>query len=205
MISEHRPDVGPERSGPSGLGEAGAAPRLDAQGMPVERAARDGDAPARERGPSLLLPALVSAAGVLLAGFEVFSLVTMDLPEGEPLPLHRAVLAGALAMGGFSVTRLLQLLVFASRRRRRRQAGQELAEVAWQLTDAHTVHGVWALAVSGSIALMGLLGLWSLLDGIPSGLEPGWPLLLIGAGLALLVRCVWMRTSASWEGAPEAF
>src|SRR5699024_9734276 len=108
MISEHRPDVGPERSGPSGLGEAGAAPRLDAQGMPVERAARDGDAPTRERGPSLLLPALVSAAGVLLAGFEVFSLVTMDLPEGEPLPLHRAVLAGALAMGGFSVTRLLQ-------------------------------------------------------------------------------------------------
>ena len=205
MTSERRPDADPERSGPSGLGEAGAAPRLDAQGMPVERAARDGDAPTRERGPSLLLPALVSAAGVLLAGFEVFSLVTMDLPEGEPLPLHRAVLAGAVAMGGFSVTRLLQLLVFASRRRRRRQAGQELAEVAWQLTDAHTVHGVWALAVSGSIALMGLLGLWSLLDGIPSGLEPGWPLLLIGAGLALLVRCVWMRTSASWEGAPEAY
>lgn len=205
MISEHRPDMGPERSGPSGLGETGAAPRLDAQGMPVERAARDGDAPARERGPSLLLPALVSAAGVLLAGFEVFSLVTMDLPEGEPLPLHRAVLAGALAMGGFSVTRLLQLLVFASRRRRRRQAGQELAEVAWQLTDAHTVHGVWALAVSGSIALMGLLGLWSLLDGIPSGLEPGWPLLLIGAGLALLSRLAWLRTSASWEGAPEAY
>src|SRR5690606_32296063 len=155
--------------------------------------------------PSLLLPALVSAAGVLLAGLEVFSLVTMDLPEGEPLPLHRAVLAGALAMGGFSVTRLLQLLVFASRRRRRRQAGQELAEVAWQLTDAHTVHGVWALAVSGSIALMGLLGLWSLLDGIPSGLEPGWPLLLIGAGLALLSRLAWLRTSASWEGAPEAY
>lgn len=205
MTSERRPDADPERSGPSGLGEAGAAPRLDAQGMPVERAARDGDAPTRERGPSLLLPALVSAAGVLLAGFEVFSLVTMDLPEGEPLPLHRAVLAGALAMGGFSVTRLLQLLVFASRRRRRRQAGQELAEVAWQLTDAHTVHGVWALAVSGSIALMGLLGLWSLLDGIPSGLEPGWPLLLIGAGLALLSRLAWLRTSASWEGAPEAF
>ena len=205
MTSERRPDADPERSGPSGLGEAGAAPRLDAQGMPVERAARDGDAPTRERGPSLLLPALVSAAGVLLAGFEVFSLVTMDLPEGEPLPLHRAVLAGALAMGGFSVTRLLQLLVFASRRRRRRQAGQELAEVAWQLTDAHTVHGVWALAVSGSIALMGLLGLWSLLDGIPSGLEPGWPLLLIGAGLALLSRLAWLRTSASWEGAPEAY
>lgn len=205
MTSEHRPDVGPERSGPSGLGEAGAAPRLDAQGMPVERASRDGDAPARERGPSLLLPSLVSAAGVLLAGFEVFSLVTMDLPEGEPLPLHRAVLAGALALGGFSATRLLQLLVFASRRRRRRQDGQELAEVAWQLTDAHTVHGVWALAVSGSIALMGLLGLWSLLDGIPSGLEPGWPLLLIGAGLALLSRLAWLRTSASWEGAPEAF
>ncbi|WP_170931882.1 hypothetical protein [Brachybacterium massiliense] len=205
MISEHRPDVGPERSGSSVPGETGPAPRLDARGMPVERAARDGDAPARERGPSLLLPALVSAAGVLLAGFEVFSLVTMDLPEGEPLPLHRAVLSCALALGGFSVTRLLQLLVFASTRRRRRQAGQELAEVAWQLTDAHTVHGVWALGVSGSIALMGLLGLWSLLDGIPSGLEPGWPLLLVGGVLALLGRLAWLRTSACWEGAPEAF
>lgn len=204
MTSEHRPDADPERSGSSVPGEAGPAPRLDARGMPVERAAQ-GDLPARERGPSLLLPVLISVAGVLLAGYELIALVSLGLPGSEPLPLNRAVLSCALALGGLSFTRLLQLLVFASRRRRRRQAGQELAEVAWQLTDAHTVHGVWALGVSGSIALMGLLGLWSLLDGIPSGLEPGWPLLLIGAGLALLVRCVWLRTSASWEGAPEAF
>ena len=70
--------------------------------------------------------------------------------------------------------------------------------MAWQLTDAHTVHGVWALAVSGSIALMGLLGLWSLLDGIPSGLEPGWPLLLIGGGIALAGRRLQLRIETLW-------
>ena len=61
------------------------------------------------------------------------------------------------------------------------------------------------IGVGASVALMGLLGLWSLLDGRPSGLEPGWPLLLIGGAVALLARVAWRRTSACWVGPPEQF
>src|SRR5699024_9268227 len=112
--------------------------------------------------------------------------------------------AASLALGGYSLTRLLQLLALAGSRRRRRSAGAELPPVRWQLFDAHSLHAVWVIAVGASIALMGLLGVWSLLDGRPSGLEPGWPLLLCGGAVALLAHLAGRRTSRCWQEADGA-
>ena len=126
--------------------------------------------------------------------------------------MNGALLSLALALGGFSGTRLLQLMAFAGARHpRAAENGSDRAaegsdlEVPWQLTDAQSVHGVWVIAVGGSLALMGMLGLWSALDGQPSGLEPGWPLLLLGVAVALLGRMAWLRTSAHWSGAGDGF
>ncbi|NMA76073.1 hypothetical protein H3H54_04745 [Brachybacterium sp. Z12] len=204
MSSEHLPGIDPE------VEDAGPPPRatrLDAEGMPLDRPGTGSDegSPALDRGPSSLLPGLVTAIGLALAVRQLVVLVRASPSEGQALPLSGMVLAAALTLGGFSLTRLLQLLGFASSRRRRREAGEELPEVPWQLGDAHSLHAVWVIGVGASVALMGLLGLWSLLDGRPSGLEPGWPLLLIGGAVALLARVAWRRTSACWVGAPEQF
>lgn len=163
------------------------------------------DAPELDRGPSLLLPVLVTVAGVALAVHELMTLIGLDPAEGQPRPMTGLVLASALALGGFSLTRLLQLMAFAGARHRDAGAGRNVQEVPWQLTDAQAQHGVWVIGVGASIALMGLLGLWSLIDGSPSGLEPGWPLLLVGGGVALAARWAWLRTSEAWSGAGDGF
>src|SRR5699024_11179996 len=82
--------------------------------------------------------------------------------------------------------------------------GADLPAVRWQLFDAHSLHAVWVIAVGSSIALMGVLGVWSLLDGSPSGLEPGWPLLLCGVAVALLAHLAGQRTSRCWQEADGA-
>ena len=185
-----------------------------------------GKSPDLDRGPSLLLPALVTIMGVALALHELVELIRHLPAAGRPRSLDGVVLALALALGGFSGTRLLQLMTFAGARHRRavsgagsraaggsdgsaraseRTADEIGPEVPWQLTDAQSVHGVWVIAVGGSLALMGMLGLWSALDGQPSGLEPGWPLLLLGVAVALLGRMAWLRTSAHWSGAGDGF
>ncbi|ASK67201.1 hypothetical protein CFK39_12370 [Brachybacterium avium] len=154
-------------------------------------------------GPSPLLATLVTAAGVVLTVLGVVEAVRTVPADGQVRPMSILVLAAALALGGYSLTRLLQLWVLAESRRRRHAAGAELPEVRWQLLDAHSLHAVWAIGVGASVALMGLLGVWSLLDGHPSGLEPGWPLLLSGGALALLVHLVRGRTSRCWEEAGD--
>jgi len=182
------------------------SPRLDAQGMPAGTG--DGgepDAlPARERGPSLRAPALVAVAGVALTVLAVMELVQAHPAAGEARPMGPLVLAAALTLGGFSLARQLQLLALATSRSRRRTTGAELPEVPWQLTEEHSLHGIWVIGTGASVALMGLLGLWSLWDGRPSGLEPGWPLLLVGALTALLGHLARVRTTEAWERAGDA-
>jgi hypothetical protein len=155
------------------------------------------------RGPSLLLPSLVAVVGVALTVHQLVELLHAVPLEGRARPMNGLVLASALALGGFSLTRLVQLMLFATDRRRRASAGEELPGVPWQLTGTHALHGVWVIGVGASIGLMGLLGVWSLLDGRPSGLEPGWPLLVIGGAVSATGRAAWLRTSAAWEGTGE--
>ncbi|WP_193104848.1 hypothetical protein [Brachybacterium sp. FME24] len=161
--------------------------------------------PPLDSGPTLLWPCIVAAAGLVLTILEVGRLVQLAPADGQARPLNGLILAAALACGGFSMTRLLQLMVFAGSRRTRHTAGvgAPRREVPWQLTDVHSLHAVWVIGVGASIALMGLLGLWSLLGGLPSGLEPGWPSLLIGALVALLARLAWQRTTARWTASGD--
>lgn len=161
------------------------------------------DSARRDKGPSLLLPGLVTLLGLALLSQQLVELIRMAPAEGQVRPMNGPVLAAALALVGFSLTRLLQLLGFITVRRRREAAGGTLREVPWQLEDAHSLHAVWVIGVGASIALMGLLGLWSLLDGRPSGLEPGWPLLLAGGAVALVGRVAWLRTTAGWAESAE--
>lgn len=205
MSAEHLPSLDPEH------GDAGSPPsfpRLDAEGMLAgpdgDDAADAADDPARkDRGPSLLLPVLVTLLGLALLSQQLVELFRAMPAPGQARPMTGPVLAAALALGGFSLVRLLQLLGFVTGRRRRRAAGGTLREVPWQLAEAHSLHAVWVIGVGASIALMGLLGLWSLLDGRPSGLEPGWPLLLVGGTVALVGRVAWQRTTAGWTDPPE--
>lgn len=177
-------------------------PRLDADGM----IAADGSPPrepAPLAGPSALLPTLVAAAGAALTVLTAVETVRSVPGAGEARPMNELVLAAALALGGYSLTRLLQLLLLAGARARDRSAGRTLAEVRWRLLDEHSLHAVWVIGVGASIGLMGLLGVWSLLDGHPSGLEPGWPLLLVGGGTALLAHLARQRTSRAWQEAGD--
>jgi hypothetical protein len=109
------------------------------------------------------------------------------------------VLTAAAALGGFSLVRLGQLLALARSRAHRRARGAPLAPLAWRITQEHALHGTWLVGVGASVALMGALGLWSQLDGRPSGLEPGWPLLLCGAAVAYLGDRLRRRIEELWE------
>ncbi len=202
MTSQDDPGLGPEQSAePDPAQELARFPRLDADGMIAEDADHD---PAPPAGPSPLLPSLVTAVGVGLTVLAVVDVVRSVPAPGGARPMAAAVLAAALAFGGYSLTRLLQLLALAESRRRRRSMGADLPAVRWQLFDAHSLHAVWVIAVGSSIALMGVLGVWSLLDGSPSGLEPGWPLLLCGGAVALLAHLAGQRTSRCWQEADGA-
>lgn len=145
--------------------------------------------------PSLAPPVLVAALGVGAMVLEVVRVIGIDPADGRARPMVGLVLAAALALGGFSATRAAQLLRLATRRAARAEGS---VPAPWALTEAHSLHAVWVIGVGASVALMGLLGLWSLADGNPSGLEPGWPLLLVGALMALLTRMAWQRTSRLW-------
>jgi hypothetical protein len=174
-------------------------PRLDADGMIVRE---DVDSPPRsplQRSPSRLLPGVVTGLGVLAAGFALAELLRTAPAPGQAPPMVPLVLASALALGGYSLTRLLQLLALVRSRARARARGDSPAPAPWGLTQQHALHGIWVVGVGASIALMGLLGLWSLLDGNSSGLEPGWPLLLVGGGIALTGRRLQLRVEALWE------
>lgn len=203
MNADHAARPEPEQGLEPDLGgELARFPRLDADGMVTEDRA-DEPAPAPLDGPSPLLPALAAAAGVVLTVLTVVEAVRTVPAAGQARPMNGLVLATSLALGGYSLTRMLQLLLMAQSRRRRRLTGAELPRVRWQLIDAHSLHAVWVIGVGASIAMMGLLGVWSLLDGRPSGLEPGWPLLLSGGAVALLAHLARQRTSQCWQEAGD--
>ncbi|MGO1598196.1 MAG: hypothetical protein ACTHX0_01020 [Brachybacterium sp.] len=203
MNSDHAAGPDPEQGLSPDLDEELARfPRLDAHGMVAADLAEE-QAPAPLDGPSPMLPGLVAAVGVVLTVLAVAEAVRSVPAAGQARPMTALVLPAALALGGYALTRVLQLLARAESRRRRRSAGAELPLVRWQLIDAHSLHAVWVIGVGASIALMGLLGVWSLLDGRPSGLEPGWPLLLIGGAVALLAHLARQRTAQSWQEAGD--
>src|SRR5699024_3719368 len=145
MSSEHRPGLDPEH------GDAGSPPsfpRLDAEGMLARSDAADADDSARrDKGPSLLLPGLVTLLGLALLSQQLVELIRMAPAEWQVRPMNGPVPAAALALVGFSLTRLLQLLGFITVRRRREAADGTLREVPWQLEDAHSLHAVWVIGV----------------------------------------------------------
>ncbi|MDN5821289.1 MAG: hypothetical protein L0H39_07350, partial [Brachybacterium sp.] len=93
-------------------------PRLDAEGM-VAEARTDERAPAPLDGPSPLLPALVATAGVALTVLGVVEAARTAPAAGQARPMNELVLAAALALGGYSLTRVLQLLTMVESRPRR--------------------------------------------------------------------------------------
>lgn len=158
-----------------------------------------------ETGPGLLWPVMVMSAGIALTAVAATSLVQSVPEPGQPRELSQLFLAAALALGGFSLIRLLQLWSLAAQRSALRQADPSGARrpVPWQLTDAHSSHAVWVIGVGSSVALMGALGLWSLAGDHRTGIEPGWPLLAIGVLVVAFARIAWSRTTASWERSGE--
>lgn len=156
-----------------------------------------------------LLAALPSALG---AGWAVVAAVEVISERGtarEPGFLVPLVAALGLLAGGWSLVRLLQL--------RAKAAGSEVEDDPAGFGPSQSpvisaqMHRIWLFGVAGSLALVGVLGLWSLADGELSGLEPGWPLMLAGAVLAgvaqLLGLTVEQRVqerSERWEHARRA-
>jgi hypothetical protein len=177
--------------------------RLDADGMIVrEGADADASGPAAAR-LSPLPPVLLTGLGVLATALTLAQLVGSAPPAGEVRAMVPLVLASALALGGYSLARLVQLLVLVGERARRAGRGEDLPPVPWGLTQEHALHGMWLVGVGASIALMGVLGLWSLLEGEASGLEPGWPLLLVGGAVSLLADRLRRRIEGLWQDAGE--
>lgn len=139
---------------------------------------------------------LVAAAAALLTLVELLG-VLRALPERGwqqsmiPLLLGISALAGA-----YSLARVLQLALYALSR----PARTRRREPSFALSQAHTLHTIWLTGLGASIAFMGLLGVWSAVDGHHSGLEPGWPLILIGAALAAISTGASMLTTRRWRG-----
>lgn len=143
--------------------------------------------------PSLWLPLLVSLAGCAASGVALVGVVQSPSETWSMVPL---VLAASLAIGGFSAARMVQWWMRA--RAVAAAVPPSRADLPHDVEEAHVFQAIWVIGVGASIAFMGLLGLWSSLDGRPSGLEPGWPLLLAGAVVAGCARWAWLRTSELW-------
>lgn len=137
-----------------------------------------------------------SLAGLVLAvpaAAEAFGTAPEARTPGYLVPL---LLALALLAGGYSLLRLMQLAVMASRWDVSRQGGIPSRRVM----SEHSMHGTWVTGVGGSLLLMGALGVWSDLDGKLSGLEPGTTLVAVGAAgsIAALALANWI--GRAWEG-----
>lgn len=207
MTPAHDPGEDPGRAGWT---PQRPLPRLDADGMPaavdpVAAGEPSGPTDGRAPGPTAVLPVLVALLGAVLTLWQLREVLAAVPAPARPRPMNGLVLTVSLALGGFSLTRVLQLLHLARSRRARAAAGNELAAAPRRLADAHSLHAVWVVGVAASVALMGALGVWSTLDGRHSGLEPGWPLLLLGGGAALLAHLAARATTAAWGGAVGAF
>lgn len=148
-----------------------------------------------DEGPSALWALLLAVAAAVLALAEVAGVV-QSLPErGWQQSMIPLVLSASLLAGAYSLARVLQLAAYALTR----PALPRRREPSFALSEAHSLHAIWLIGLGASIAFMGALGVWSSVDGRTSGLEPGWPLILIGAELAALTGVVSRSTTRAWR------
>ena len=148
-----------------------------------------------DEGPAARWAVLLAAVAVLPAPVVLLELLR-SLPErGWEQAIVPLLLIVSWLAGAYSLTRVLQLAVHALTR----PAPPRRREPSFSLTQAHTLHSIWLIGLGASIAFMGLLGLWSWADGRTSGLEPGWPLILIGAVLAALSAGASRLMTRTWR------
>lgn len=146
-------------------------------------------------GPSPLWAVLAAAAGTVAAAFALAGTL-QEIPErGWQHGMVALLLVASVVLGSYSLARVLQLAIYAATRPR----VPRLREPSFALTQAHTLHVIWLVGLGASIAFMGLLGVWSLLDGRTSGLEPGWPLIVLGAALAAVSAGAARLTTRRWK------
>lgn len=139
---------------------------------------------------------LVSGLAALPALWELMRLLTAAPTSGGVHDLSGLFAWSALALGGCS----LVIVLAQWRRAVRWPHGRNPRErPAHLLRDAHTLHAFWAAGVGGSLALVGLLGMWSAYDGNLSGLEPGWHLLLPGLAAIGVSMGAKQRTDQRWD------
>lgn len=155
-----------------------------------------GDLRDLDDGPSPLWAALVAAAGTMAALFALVETLQAIPERGWQPAMVALLLATSVVLGSYSLARVLQLAIYATKRARISRP----REPSYALTQAHTLHAIWLIGLGASIAFMGVLGVWSALDGRASGLEPGWPLIVLGAGLAALSAGASRMTSRRWTG-----
>lgn len=139
---------------------------------------------------------LASTIGAVLFVAELSRVVALEVPAGGAPDLAGLVLTAALALGGHSLVIVLLHALIAGRWPTSRRPVQD---PPIRLRGGHTLHTIWVGGVAGSLALMGVLGLWSFADGRPSGLEPGWPLLLSGIALGALGLGAGRWTDQRWD------
>ncbi|MCT1998441.1 hypothetical protein M3C58_09610 [Brachybacterium muris] len=138
------------------------------------------------------VPSVVGLVLALPAAVEAFGTGADTRTPGYLVPL---LLALALLAGGYSLARLVQLAVMASRWDVRRQGGVP----SRRLMGEHSMHATWAAGVGGSLLLTGALGVWSALDGKVSGLEPGTLLILVGALVVVAALVLSKRAERTWQ------
>ena len=152
-----------------------------------------------EHGPTLtvrLIGAALSGLAALPALWELMRLLTAAPTSSGVHDLSGLFAWSALALCGYSLVITLAQWRRAMRWPRDRDPRERPAHL---LRDAHTLHAFWAAGVGGSLALVGLLGMWSAYDGDLSGLEPGWQLLLPGIAVIGVALGAKHRTDQRWE------
>ena len=152
-----------------------------------------------EHGPTQtvrIIGAVLSGLGALPALWELMRLLTAAPTRGGVHDLSGLFAWSALALCGYSLVITLAQWRRAMRWPRDRDPRERPAHL---LRDAHTLHAFWAAGVGGSLALVGLLGMWSAYDGNLSGLEPGWQLLLPGIAVIGVALGAKHRTDQRWE------
>lgn len=165
-------------------------------GAPGPGAGPGAGARERDEGPRARWAVVLAIVAVLPAP-AVLRDVLRSLPElGWEQAMVPLLLTVSWLAGAYSLARILQLAVHALSR----PASLRRREPSFSLTQAHTLHAIWLIGLGASIAFMGVLGLWSAADGRTSGLEPGWPLILIGTALAALNAGASHLITWTWRG-----
>lgn len=139
--------------------------------------------------------AVLSVVGLVLAVPAAVDAFGTAADAREPGYLVPLLLALALLAGGYSLVRLVHLSLAAARWDVPARGGVP----ARRLMDAHSMHAIWVSGVGASLLLMGVLGMWSALDGGVSGLEPGLPLVVTGTVTGLTGMALGRWTTDRWQ------